>query len=110
MTAPAHAARRAEGLELLGALAGSGHREGTALARRSDGATVQLTPLLYALLEVVDGDAGPVELAEVLAARTGRAVSASDVETLLDKLGALGLLDGSAAPATVSTPLGVSSW
>ncbi len=39
--------RRADGVQLIGEMAGSGYRTPPALVRRTDGQTVQLTPLLY---------------------------------------------------------------
>ena len=42
---------RAEGIELLGHVDGSGYKAGAALVRRADGQMVQLGALLYALLE-----------------------------------------------------------
>ena len=46
---------RAAGVELIGEMVGSGYRVPPALARRSDGQVVQLTPLLYAILASTDG-------------------------------------------------------
>lgn len=46
---------RAPGVELLGELPGSDYAAAPGLVRRADGATVQLTPLLYRLLDAVDG-------------------------------------------------------
>lgn len=40
----------ADGVQLLGPAQGSGYREPPALVRRADGQTIQLTPLLYAVL------------------------------------------------------------
>src|SRR4051812_6229677 len=47
---------RADGLELLGEIPGSGYRQAPSLVRRRDGQTLQLTPLLYAVLEAIDGE------------------------------------------------------
>ncbi|MFL5681015.1 MAG: hypothetical protein ACJ77B_10485 [Chloroflexota bacterium] len=76
---------RPDGLELIGEMAGSGYRNPPSLVRRSDGQTLQLTPLLYAVLEAVDGRRGYAEIAEHVSERTGRSVSASDVETLVER-------------------------
>ena len=46
---------QARGIELLGDFDGSGYEDGASLVRRPDGQMVQLGPLLYALLECVDG-------------------------------------------------------
>ena len=90
---PTEVPRRADGVVLLGEMAGSGYRVPPALVRRADGQTVQLTPLLYAVLEAVDGQRTAEEVAEAISASSGRAVSADNVAALLDKLRPLGLLD-----------------
>ena len=46
---------RADGVQLLGEVQGSGYRRPPALARRQDGQVVQLTPLLHQVLVAVDG-------------------------------------------------------
>ncbi len=51
--------------------------------RRQDGQTIQLTPLLYAVLEAVDGTRDDEQVAEQVGAATGRLVSADDVRTLV---------------------------
>src|SRR5687767_12737385 len=55
---------RPDGVELIGEMEGSGYRTPPSLVRRHDGQTVQLTPLLYAVLEAVDGRRGYAEIAE----------------------------------------------
>ena len=69
---PPAALDRAEGVELLGDLHGSGYKDGAALVRRADGQMVQLGPFMYALLENIDGQRSLDELAEALSAQTGR--------------------------------------
>lgn len=100
---------RADGVQLLGAVPGSGYRVAPALVRRGDGQTIQLTPLLYAVLEQVDGRRSLAEVAEAVGEAVGRQVSAADVETLCDsKLRTLGLLtkvDGSDPEVRRSNPL-----
>lgn len=99
---------RAEGVVLLGEMTGSGYLLPPALARRADGQTIQLTPLLYALLEALDGDRDAEALAQHLRVRTGRPVSAENVETLLSRLRELGLAaraDGSQPEVRRSDPL-----
>jgi putative peptide zinc metalloprotease protein len=100
---------RPDGLELIGEMVGSGYRTPPALVRRQDGQTLQLTPLLYAILEAVDGRRGYAEIAEVVASRTGRSIAASDVETLVERqLRPRGLVlgaDGSAPRLERSNPL-----
>lgn len=86
---------RADGTELLGELAGSGYRQAPSLVRRADGQTVQLTPLLYQLLEAVDGRRDSAGLARELSERIGKSAAPEDVELLLEtKLRPLGLLRG----------------
>src|SRR5687768_15016671 len=86
---------RAAGVELLGAVAGSGYRRQPALARRADGQTVQLTPLLYHLLEALDGTRDLDGLAREVSLRADRDFAADDVHYLLEaKLRPLGLLRG----------------
>ncbi|MCW2708160.1 MAG: hypothetical protein JWM22_2002, partial [Frankiales bacterium] len=111
-TATAHdAPRRAEGLELLGALAGSGYDGGTFLVRRHGGQSVQLTPLLYGLLEQVDGERGVEALATRLSDAIDRGVGPGHVTVLLDKLADLGLLSGTEPDqAPVSNPLLALRW
>jgi putative peptide zinc metalloprotease protein len=85
--------RRARGVQLLGALEGSGYREPPALVRRADGQTLQLTPLLYTALSEIDGDRDLGGVADAVGRRIQRAVSADDVGTLVDtQLRPLGLL------------------
>ncbi len=108
MTHPAltDAPARAEGLELLGAPGGSGYRQAQQLVRRPDGQTLQLTPLLYSLLELLDGTKSLDVLAEELSAQIGRTASVDDVQHLLGKLEPLGVLAGSdLAQAVTSNPL-----
>jgi putative peptide zinc metalloprotease protein len=85
---------RAEGVELLGDVHGSGYRDGAALVRRADGQMVQLGPLLYALLESVDGRRSTRDLAAVLSDRLGRDCDEEHVVGLAHKLAAQGLLAG----------------
>ena len=109
MSLDAQALQRADGLTLIGEMEGSGYRTPPALVRRADGQTLQVTPLLYALLEAVDGRRTPEEVAAVLAARTGKPVTADNVRTLVeDQLRPLGLLtraDGSEPELKRSNPL-----
>src|SRR5947209_3365069 len=65
---------RAEGVELLGGVHGSGYKEGAALVRRGDGQMVHLGPLMYGLLECVDGLRNAGQLAGALSERLGRRV------------------------------------
>ncbi len=94
----------ATGLQLLGEMAGSGYRQPPLLVRRVDGQTMQLTPLLYRVLEAIDGRRDHIGLAEVVSDRMGRLLLADDIRFLVEaKLGPLGVLrsaDGT-EPATV---------
>ncbi len=104
---------RAPGVELLGELRDSGYAESRSMARRADGQIVQLTPMLYELLDLVDGSKHLEELAAGLCERTGRNCCAEDVTTLLDKLEPMGLLckpDGSAPEHKKPMPLLALRW
>ncbi|MBB6628269.1 hypothetical protein H5V45_13150 [Nocardioides sp. KIGAM211] len=100
---------RAEGLQLIGEMQGSGYRTPPALVRRGDGQMIQLTPLLYLVLDAVDGRRTHEEIAEQVSQRFGRLVSAENIETLVDgKLRPLGVLlkgDGSEPELKKSNPL-----
>src|SRR3990170_3780935 len=100
---------RPDGLELIGEMEGSGYRTPPALVRRHDGQTLQLSPLLYAVLEAVDGRRGYAEIAELVSARTGRRTVPSDIEALVERqLRPRGLIlraDGTAASVERSSPL-----
>ena len=85
---------RAEGLELLGRYASSGHRQAPSLVRRADGQIIQLTPILYAVLEAIDGSRGYDEVAVAAGGSLGRSLSPEDVSMLVDsKLRPLGVLE-----------------
>src|SRR3954467_1529322 len=86
---------RAEGLELLGDVSGSGYRDGVALVRRADGQMVQLGPLMYALLDAIDGTRDSAALADAVTERLGRRLDPEQVTLLADKLAEQGLLAGS---------------
>ena len=64
MTTIVDAPARVDGVQLIGEMVGSGYRSPPALARRGDGQTLQLTPLLYLVLEAVDGRRTYDEIAE----------------------------------------------
>ncbi|HET7326768.1 MAG TPA: hypothetical protein VFJ14_05710 [Nocardioidaceae bacterium] len=101
--------RRADGVQLIGEMAGSGYRKPPALVRRADGQTISLTPLLYLLLDAVDGRRDMEQVAAVVSERAGRQVSAANVRTLVDArlrpLGLLTLPDGSEPSVSKSHPL-----
>jgi putative peptide zinc metalloprotease protein len=101
--------RRADGVQLIGEMAGSGYRRPPALARRSDGQTIQLTPVLYLVLEAADGTRTVDEVAAHVGERCGRAVTADNVQTLVDKqlrpAGLLTAADGSQPQVRKADPL-----
>lgn len=87
--------RRADGLELIGEMAGSGYRVPPSLVRRIDGQTIQLTPLLYATLRAIDGQRSAAEVASAVSGSTGRSLNAENVVLLVEeKLRPLGLVVG----------------
>ncbi|MCF6379177.1 hypothetical protein L2K70_16310 [Nocardioides KLBMP 9356] len=99
---------RADGVVLVGEMQGSGYRTPPALARRADGQTVQLTPLLYATLSALDGQRSYGDVAEAVAAATGKPVSEANVRELVEKLHPTGLVassDGTSPPLKRSNPL-----
>src|SRR3954470_1544547 len=85
---------RADGLELLGTVSGSGYKEGAALVRRADGQMVQLGPLMFALLEAIDGRRDSAALADAVTERLGRRLESDQVVVLAGKLAEQGLLGG----------------
>src|SRR4051794_27656034 len=102
---------RADGLELLGPVSGSGYTDGKALVRRADGQMVQLGPLLYALLEAVDGERDAGAVAAAMSERLGRGLDADHVAALAAKAEAQGLLAGSEDNAPPrSNPLLALRW
>ena len=88
------ALNRGEGVELLGPVHDSGYTDGAALVRRADGQMVQLGPLMYGLLECVDGRRDNGEVAAAMSERLGRRVNEEHVVRLAEKLAAQGLLAG----------------
>lgn len=100
---------RADGIELIGEMPGSGYRVPPALARRADGQTVQLTPLLYLLLSAIDGESDTEALAAAVSQAYGKQVSADNVEHLLEEQlrqrGLVTLADGSQPGLERSNPL-----
>lgn len=101
--------QRADGLQLIGEMRGSGYRVAPSLVRRVDGQTIQLSPLLYGVLEAIDGRRDAAQVAALVSERSGRPVSAANVDTLVgDQLRPLGLVarpDGSQPELKRSNPL-----
>jgi putative peptide zinc metalloprotease protein len=77
--------------------------------RRADGQTVQLTPLLYALLGEIDGHRTYREIASVVGERIGKVVAPQHVRFLVEKklspLGLVGAPDGSEPVLKRANPL-----
>ncbi|MCT7661807.1 hypothetical protein [Mycobacterium deserti] len=100
---------RAEGVEMIGEMAGSGYRVPPSLVRRADGQTIQLTPLLYATLREVDGHRTAAEVADAVSESTDRAVSEDNVahfvEEQLRPLGLMVRADGSEPVLKKRNPL-----
>lgn len=100
---------RADGVQLLGETKGSGYKEAPSLVRRADGQTIQLTRLLYLVLEAIDGRRGLDSIAEHASNGFGKLVSAENVQTLITSqllpLGLLQLADGSQPEVRKSNPL-----
>ncbi|MGZ4657986.1 MAG: hypothetical protein ACXVGE_13765 [Blastococcus sp.] len=105
---------RADGVELLGEVPGSGYRTPPALARRGDGQVVTLTPLLQQTMAAIDGRRTVPEVAEAVSASSGRLVQPDDVRQLVDRtLRPLGLLrraDGTEPEVRRSSPLLALRW
>ncbi|WP_411374201.1 hypothetical protein ACLH0K_14215 [Arthrobacter sp. MPF02] len=100
---------RATGVRLLGQSEGSGYREPPSLVRRADGQTLQLTQLLYLVLEAADGTRSVDGIAQHVSQVSGRLVSPGNVRTLIDKqllpMGLLRLADGSEPEVRKADPL-----
>ncbi len=100
---------RADGVQVLGNLQGSGYRRPPSLVRRGDGQVLQLTPLLYQVLEQIDGKRGLEEIADAVSTASGRLVSAANIDDLINghllPLGLLRLADGSDPELKRSNPL-----
>jgi putative peptide zinc metalloprotease protein len=100
---------RADGVLLIGEMKGSGYRQPPALARRGDGQTIQLTTLVYLVLEAIDGASSYEDIARTVSTQFGRTVSAENVRSLVtDQLRPAGLVtlaDGSEPEVRKSNPL-----
>ena len=99
----------ADGVELVGEYEGSGYREPHHLARRRNGALIQLTDLLHLVAAHADGSRSYDEIAQAVSSEYGRTVSPDNVRTLVeDKLRPLGVLaaaDGSSPDIAPPDPL-----
>ena len=74
----------AEGIELKGEFEGSGFKEGRYLVKRRDGQIIQLTKLLYLVVENIDGKRTLDEIGERVSEEYGRTVSGDNVKTLIE--------------------------
>jgi putative peptide zinc metalloprotease protein len=101
--------RRADGVELIGEFEDSGFKESPLLARRADGQVIQLTELLYAVVEGADGRRDVDEVADFVSGQTGRPVSADNIAVIAEKklrpLGVLALADGTTPEVEKREPL-----
>jgi putative peptide zinc metalloprotease protein len=98
---------RAAGTELLDEYQGSGLIEATYLVRKPGGQVVQVSRLLYLVLDGIDGRRTIAEIAARVTLAFGRTVSAGNVEYLLaNKLAPLGLVatEGDADQAAAGAP------
>src|SRR3954467_9748126 len=83
------------GTQLLGVQPGFGYVTPPQLVCRADGQGMQVTPLLYAVLEAIDGERSVEQVARLLSATNARELHADDIEMLVDeKLRPLGLVLG----------------
>jgi putative peptide zinc metalloprotease protein len=94
---------------MLGPVAGSGYRRPPSLVRRADGQTIQLTPVLYQVLEALDGTRGYDEIASDVSDRISRHAAADDIRYLVERklrpLGVLRQADGSQPAVKRVNPL-----
>jgi putative peptide zinc metalloprotease protein len=91
---------RSTGVELLGEATGTGLTKPVFLVRRPDGQVVQLTELLYRVIDAADAPQAPEELAAAISARLGKELDVDGLNTLAGRLEPIGLLsnDGAAPP------------
>jgi putative peptide zinc metalloprotease protein len=93
-----HVPQLLPGVELVGEYQGSGLAETTYLVLKPGGQSIQLSRLLYLVLDGVDGIRTVDEIAEQVSAAFGRTVSADNVGYLVaSKLEPLGLVPGGGA-------------
>ena len=89
------------GVELVGEYQGSGLAEATYLAQKPGGQSIQVSRLLYLVLDGIDGIRTVSEIAERTSIAFGRTVSADNVGYLVaSKLAPLGLVPSGGAHAT----------
>ena len=96
-----HVPQLLPGVELVGEYQGSGLAEATYLVLKPGGQSIQVSRLLYLVLDGIDGIRTVNEIAELTSAAFGRTVSADNVGYLVaSKLEPLGLVPGGGAHAT----------
>src|SRR3954468_20134434 len=97
------------GTQLLGVQPGSGYVTPPQLVCRADGQVMHVTPLLYAVLEAVDGERDLDRIARLVSGTTDHELHADDIDMLVDeKLRPLGLVlggDGTHPPLERTNPL-----
>jgi putative peptide zinc metalloprotease protein len=101
--------RLAEGIELIGEYEDSGFKEAPWLVRRSDGQTVQISRILYAIAQRADGRHDYTAIAREVSDEIGRGVSADNVRTLVEKqlrsLGVVAAADGTSPELKRNDPM-----
>jgi putative peptide zinc metalloprotease protein len=80
-------------VELIGRYEGSGRTDERYLAKRADGAFVELTKLLYLTVAALDGHRSSAEVAAIVREQSQAPVTAENIDYLIDKLAPLGLID-----------------
>jgi putative peptide zinc metalloprotease protein len=90
---PTEGLRPCGGIELIGRYEGSGRQTDRYLAKRPDGAYVELTKLLYLVLVNLDGTRTSSDVAVLVGAEIDKTVSQENIDFLIDKLVPLGLIE-----------------
>ena len=97
-TEPEPTWHRADGVELLGPVSGSGLTQATCLVRRQDGQVIQLSELLNLILVNAERAQTTPDLAHKVSSEYGQELTVEGLAHLIDtKLIPLGLLSGDAA-------------
>lgn len=101
--------RLAPGVELIGEYEDSGFKEAPYLARRADGQVLQMSKLLYAVAEAIDGRRDYDAIAEVASGSFGKRMNGEQarqlVEQRLRRLGVVAGADGQAVGAKRLDPM-----
>src|SRR3954454_9518175 len=97
------------GTQLFGVQPGSGYVTPPRLVCRADGQVLHVTPLLYAVLEAIDGERSAEQIARLVSATTDSELHADDITMLVnEKLRPPGLVlgrDGTHPPLERANPL-----